>query len=148
GAVLWRRDGDLPQRTKLRRARTRARARHDDLARRFSEAGEALARGAYALKLKRTREGVKWLLKARAVKLPPGSEPAEMRQRLEKEIEGLFREEEEKARKLGEAGDYPGAIQGYENLLKRFPLPEVEKELRRKIADLLQKLRGLGPGGW
>ena len=140
GQVLERWKREFPSRSLFNKRMKQVVLVNDDLAKRFAAAESAIKKARYALKIKKYKEAVQALLKARAVKLPAESEPGAALRKVEDELRVIYEAEEKKAVELEGDGEYTAALEKYQYLSREFPLPEKVDEWRRRIAEIWRKI--------
>jgi hypothetical protein len=105
---------------------------------------EMVRRARYALKTEKYRESVQDLLAAEKLPISQGAGAVDERVKLRREILDVVAVRRQEVEGLEAEKKYIEAIEGYEKLIKDFPLPELTEELQRKVAELWRKIRGIG----
>ena len=139
GRVLKRWDDVVPARIKFVKGLKHAAARNEDLARTFGKVEKDLRRVRYGLEIKKYREAVLALLRARAAMIPPQSETGAAITELQAKLEALYLKGEKEAKKLEKDRKLAAAIARYERLIKEFPFPDKVTEWRKKVAELWRR---------
>ncbi|MCA8959746.1 MAG: hypothetical protein KDC38_04510 [Planctomycetes bacterium] len=144
GNVVKRWDGELPSRGAFRKAVRQVYNANRELATRYQKVLQAVDKAHYALKTDKPKEATALYIEAEKVALPPDSEPRKAVTELRRAIDERIEKRKKKAKELEDKKDYLSAIDELQRIMQDFPLPDVRDELRKKTAELWEKLRGFG----
>lgn len=147
GQPLVRFDKRLPNRSKLRKALSAAVKVCNQQATLARKVAVELAKVGVAIERKKYADACRLMLPLEEIALPRVAPVLAERDRLREKLEKNFRlrlaaaEKLEKENKLGEAAA------DYEKVLREFPIPGWQREVRERIGRVWRKIQGPNPPG-
>jgi hypothetical protein len=145
GVLLARFDGDPPGEAKLKKALRGSYAANEERRKVFAGAEKGLEQIGLALKRKLYADACRIDIELRKLDLPLESKPCLEREARHEELEQAWRARLEEASKLEEKEKLAEAVVEYDKIIREFPIPERQGEVRQRHGRLLRKIYGPNP---